>query len=119
VASAGCAWYIERLLSDANVFLDVRANPGNYSPLRGLEIRLPEKSPFFSSHLGINKVAVVRESLRGFPKVAFAGQDWVAAFHAAPSVKPGFYTILSERDYADDLTQVIDHDPRLEGLYYG
>ena len=73
VASAGCAWYIERLLSEANVSMDVRANPGSYSPSRGLEMRLPEQSPFFSAHLGVNKVAVVRDALRRCSKVAFAG----------------------------------------------
>lgn len=44
-------------------------------------------------------------------------QDWVAAFHLAPSVKAGFHTILSERDYTTDLTRIIDHDPRLAGLF--
>jgi len=73
VASAGCNWYIQRLLSDANVSLDVRANPGNYSPSMGLEMRLPERSSVFSAHLGINKVAVVREALRRCSNVAFAG----------------------------------------------
>ena len=73
VASAGCAWYIERLLADANVSFEVRANPGRYSPTNGLEMRLPEPSPFFSAQLGVNKVAVVREALRCSPQVAFAG----------------------------------------------
>lgn len=73
VASAGCAWYIERLLAEAGVSLDVKANPGSYSPERGLEMRLPEKSPFFSADLGVNKVAVVRDALRRSSKVAFAG----------------------------------------------
>jgi 2,3-diketo-5-methylthio-1-phosphopentane phosphatase len=280
VASAGCSWYIECLLLDANVSLDVKANPGSYSLSNGLEMRLPEKSPFFSEHLGVNKVAVVREALRRSSKVAFAGdgrpdlapallvrpemrfakrwlakklveigedfqpfeswqlafracgtpvndfaallsdatvfqlmaspkgnlegirllatalmlngvameicgssrpasgsehlishaldlinpkprlhglqvgvatylvsqlqkhgtdriatlfdatgfwdqirqepfikKNWVAAFHSAPSVKPGFYTILSERDYTEDLIRIIENDPRLKGLY--
>jgi 2-hydroxy-3-keto-5-methylthiopentenyl-1-phosphate phosphatase len=73
VASAGCAWDIERLLADANVSFEVKANPGRYSPSNGLEMRLPEKSPFFSAHLGVNKVAVVREALRRCSRVAFAG----------------------------------------------
>ena len=47
----------------------------------------------------------------------FIREHWVDAFHSAPSVKPNFYTILSERDYADDLTRIIDHDPHLRGLY--
>jgi 2-hydroxy-3-keto-5-methylthiopentenyl-1-phosphate phosphatase len=73
VASAGCAWYIQRLLADANVSLEVQANPGSYSPSRGLEMRLPEPSPFFSAQLGVNKVAVVRDALRRSARVAFAG----------------------------------------------
>jgi len=73
VASAGCAWYIHHLLSDANVSLDVRANPGSYSSSKGLEMHLPDKSPFFSAQLGVNKVAVVREALRHCSQVAFAG----------------------------------------------
>jgi 2,3-diketo-5-methylthio-1-phosphopentane phosphatase len=73
VASAGCDWYIKRLLAEANVSLEVEANPGTYSPSTGLEMRLPEPSPFFSAQLGINKVAVVREALRVSSQVAFAG----------------------------------------------
>jgi 2,3-diketo-5-methylthio-1-phosphopentane phosphatase len=73
VASAGCSWYIERLLSDAKVSLEVRANPGSYSCSAGLAMRLPEPSPFFSAQLGVNKVAVVREALRRSSRVAFAG----------------------------------------------
>ena len=73
VASAGCDWYIRRLLADAGVALEVHANPGTYSPEGGLAMRLPEPSPFFSSQLGVNKVAVVREALRVSDTVAFAG----------------------------------------------
>ncbi len=73
VASAGCDWYIKRLLADANVSLEVHANQGTYSPANGLEMRLPEPSPFFSAQLGINKTAVVREALRVSGRVAFAG----------------------------------------------
>lgn len=47
----------------------------------------------------------------------FIRKDWVAAFSSAPGVKSGFYTILSERDYTEDLTRMIDHDPRLKGLF--
>lgn len=46
----------------------------------------------------------------------FSKADWVAAFRAAPGIKPGFYTVLSERDYTDDLLRIVETDPRLEGL---
>lgn len=73
VASAGCDWYIRRLLAGAGVTLEVHANPGTYAPDVGLAMRLPERSPFFSEQLGVNKVAVVREALRTAGEVAFAG----------------------------------------------
>ncbi len=73
VASAGCDWYIRRLLAQANVSITVHANPGEYFPDKGLLMRLPEGSPFLSPELGVNKVAVVRDALGRYNQVAFAG----------------------------------------------
>ena len=42
VASAGCGWYIERLLGQAGVELDVHANPGAFAPETGLRLALPD-----------------------------------------------------------------------------
>src|SRR5262249_5090575 len=36
VTSAGCRWYIDRLLRAAGVELEVHANPGRFEPGRGL-----------------------------------------------------------------------------------
>ncbi len=73
VASAGCAWYIEKLLSSAGVKLTVYANPGEFSPETGLAMRLPSPSDFLSPELGVNKVAVVRDAMNRSRHVAFAG----------------------------------------------
>ena len=73
VASAGCDWYIKRLLAEQKVSVAVYANPGEYFPDRGLVMRLPPPSPFFSPELGVNKVAVVREAIKHSDRVAFAG----------------------------------------------
>ena len=73
VTSAGCDWYIKRFLKDKGAGLTVYSNPGEFSPEKGLELRLPTGSPFFSPDLGINKVAVVRDALERSPHVAFAG----------------------------------------------
>lgn len=73
VASAGCDWYIKRLLALKGVDIKVYANPGEYFPDKGLLMRLPEPSPFFSAELGVNKLAVVRDALKNFKQVAFAG----------------------------------------------
>lgn len=73
VASAGCGWYIERLLAGQGVALTVYTNPGVFTAEEGLVMRLPEGSPFFSPDIGVDKAAVVREALRTSSRVAFAG----------------------------------------------
>lgn len=73
IASAGCGWYIDRLLDQAGVALEVHANPGEFAPATGLAMRLPTDSPYFSPEFGIDKAAVVRAGLQQGIKVAFAG----------------------------------------------
>jgi 2,3-diketo-5-methylthio-1-phosphopentane phosphatase len=74
IASAGSSWYIDRLLARAGVQrVAVHANPGDIEPGRGLWIRLPEHSPFFSREVGIDKAAIVRDALARADEVAFAG----------------------------------------------
>ncbi len=73
VVSAGGEWYILNLLDAAGVTLEVHANPGPFDPARGLTLRLPEGSPFFSPTHGIDKSAAVRQALTVTDRVAFAG----------------------------------------------
>lgn len=47
----------------------------------------------------------------------FTKVEWIAAFDGAPGIKSGFHTILSERDYTDELTRMIETDPKLSGLF--
>jgi len=82
VASAGCDWYIRRLLARAGVELELHANPGSYIAGRGLRMEMPAGSPFFSPMLGIDKARVVRQQLDLGCTLAFAGDgfpDEVAA----------------------------------------
>jgi 2,3-diketo-5-methylthio-1-phosphopentane phosphatase len=72
VASAGCAWYIGRLLHEAGVALQVHANPGGVVKGR-LVMELPRASPVFSPATGIDKPGVVRLALATHDVVAFAG----------------------------------------------
>ncbi len=72
VASAGCLWYIRRLLEAAGVSLEVHANPGRIEDGH-LAMSLPIDSPFYSPETGIDKSAVVRQSLQSGHPVAFAG----------------------------------------------
>ncbi len=73
VASAGCAWYIKRLLAEAGVSVTLHANPGTFVEGQGLIMRLPEDSPYFKPSTGINKAALMADMLARHPVVAFAG----------------------------------------------
>jgi 2-hydroxy-3-keto-5-methylthiopentenyl-1-phosphate phosphatase len=73
VASAGCGWYIHRLLDKADVDLQVYANPGVFAPETGLVLSLPVDSPYYRHETGIDKCAIVRAALERDPRAAFAG----------------------------------------------
>ena len=76
VTSAGCEWYIHRLLAQASVELEVHSNPGRFVPGRGLQMELPIGSRFFSPTLGVDKARVVRHHLEQGRTVAFAGDGF-------------------------------------------
>jgi 2-hydroxy-3-keto-5-methylthiopentenyl-1-phosphate phosphatase len=76
VTSAGCEWYIRRLLKDAVVDVVVYANPGRFEAGRGLIVEMPIGSPYLSQSLGVDKTAVVRQHLANGRKVAFAGDGF-------------------------------------------
>jgi 2-hydroxy-3-keto-5-methylthiopentenyl-1-phosphate phosphatase len=82
VASAGCDWYIHALLQQRGVDVEVHANPGSFVPGQGLVMTLPTGSPFLSPTHGIDKAAIVGQTLRSGLPVAFAG-DGYPDIHAA------------------------------------
>ena len=83
VASAGCGWYIERVLEAAGVRLEVHSSPGRFSETEGLVMELPTGSRFLSPTHGIDKAAVVRAAREEGRTVAFAGDG----FPDAPAAK--------------------------------
>lgn len=87
IASAGCAWYIDRLLAKVGVSVTVHANPGTFDPNSGLHMTLPQQSPFFSPTTGVNKLEIVKDALRRSERVAFAG-DGRPDFEPALLVSP-------------------------------
>lgn len=72
VVSAGCRWYIDRLLAAAGVQLEVHSNPGRVVDGR-LSMNLDRSSPFFGIENGIDKAAVMRAVVAESDLVAFAG----------------------------------------------
>lgn len=90
VASAGCDWYIRRLLAGRGVNLEVHSNPGRFEDGQGLLLELPTTSPYFSPTHGIDKAAVVSAALRSGRPVAFAGDgypDVAAARLVSPELR--------------------------------
>lgn len=90
IVSAGSSWYIERIFRAAGVSATIHSNPGQIEEGRGLVLRLPKESPFFSPQVGIDKAGVVRDALKRYKKVAFAGDgppDVEPALLVAPSLR--------------------------------
>jgi 2-hydroxy-3-keto-5-methylthiopentenyl-1-phosphate phosphatase len=75
VASAGCGWYIEKLLRHVQPALVVHANPGKFVEGQGLLMSLPYGLQFYSPITGIDKTAIVKAALavEGPKVVAYAG----------------------------------------------
>jgi 2,3-diketo-5-methylthio-1-phosphopentane phosphatase len=101
IVSAGSSWYIERILEAAGISATIHANPGNIAGSRGLVLRLPEESPFFSADAGIDKAAVVRAALERYRTVAFAGDG-------PPDVQPALLVPPSMRFARRYLAQALD-----------
>jgi 2-hydroxy-3-keto-5-methylthiopentenyl-1-phosphate phosphatase len=88
IASAGCGWYIQRLLASQRIACHdgstgpappgftgavLHTNPGHPAPDGSLVLEAPTKSPFYTPATGIDKEAVVRSALGTGKPVAFAG----------------------------------------------
>ena len=82
VASAGCRWYIDRLLGEAGVEIEVHGNPGRFVAGSGLQMAMPHDSPYYSPTHGINKLGIVQHFIEAGLEVAFAGDGF-------PDAAPG------------------------------
>lgn len=76
VTSAGCDWYIRRLLGGSGVKIEVHSNPGRFEPGQGLLMEMPVGSPYLSTTLGVNKSEIVRRMLAQGRTVAFVGDGF-------------------------------------------
>lgn len=73
VVSAGCRWYIDRLLAERGIELGVIANPGELLPGGGLVMRQPTGAPYHAVATGVDKAFVVATLQAAGIDVAFAG----------------------------------------------
>jgi 2-hydroxy-3-keto-5-methylthiopentenyl-1-phosphate phosphatase len=76
ITSAGCDWYIRRLLAAAGIEVEIHANPGRFEAGKGLMMEMPTESAFWSPTLGVDKALVVRRYLVDGRTVAFAGDGF-------------------------------------------
>ncbi|HYP06294.1 MAG TPA: MtnX-like HAD-IB family phosphatase [Bryobacteraceae bacterium] len=81
IVSAGCSWYIERILLASGVRAAVHSNPGQIAAGKGLVMELATHAEFFDPDVGVDKSAVVEDALTRYERVAFAGDG-------PPDVKP-------------------------------
>ncbi len=75
IASAGCGWYIERLLARMGLRIKVHAAPGEFAPATGLVMTPDVADPYHHPQTGIDKALVVRDALARDPLVAYAGDS--------------------------------------------
>jgi 2,3-diketo-5-methylthio-1-phosphopentane phosphatase len=101
VVSAGCEWYIRRILADAGIDLEVHASPGRYAEEGPLLMEEPLGSPFYCPETGIDKAAAVRFHQQRGAVVAYAGDGFTDA-PAALLVEPEY------RFARADLAAVLD-----------
>jgi glycerol-1-phosphate dehydrogenase [NAD(P)+] len=47
----------------------------------------------------------------------FCKAEWLDAVRRAPTIKEGFFTVLSLRDVLPEVERIIDDDPRLAGCF--
>jgi 2-hydroxy-3-keto-5-methylthiopentenyl-1-phosphate phosphatase len=102
VASAGCDWYIRKLLVEAGVAIEAHSNPGLIEDDR-LVMKLPTGSDFYSEETGIDKVAVVFHAMARARTVAFAGDgrtDLAPSLLVPPSLR------FARGVLAEELTQL-------------
>jgi 2-hydroxy-3-keto-5-methylthiopentenyl-1-phosphate phosphatase len=103
VASAGCEWYIRRLLAGLEGRVEVHSNPGRFEAGRGLLMELPTRSPYYCGKIGIDKAAIVRKAIEAGRTVAFAG-DGFPDLDAALLVPPE--RRFARGDLADSLREL-------------
>lgn len=102
VVSAGCQWYIDRLLAQVRCELPVITNPGAIEAGR-LVMRRPNSSPFRCEENGIDKRAVVEQLVKAGTRVAYCGDGYTDL--------PAAKLIDEQHRYArSDLAEALDEE---------
>lgn len=76
ICSAGCDYYIERILGEyiKKYKITLVTNHGTYNPKQGLKMEpLPQTSPYYDKNVGISKAGLVKKIKEEGYEVIFAG----------------------------------------------
>lgn len=104
----------EHLISSA---LDQSSQrPGLYGPQVGMATYLTAHRQAQRVH-DVGKVIDQTGFIEGIRSDPFSCAEWLEAVHIVTSIKPGFYTILSERNCTQESEPLIDADPLIHGCF--
>ncbi len=84
--------------------------------LHGLQVGVAAYLVSRLQGVGHDTIARLLDETRFWDSAAgagFRGEEWLEAVRRAPGMKPGFYTVLSERDWLPQVRDLLDSDPRL------
>ncbi|MBF0275693.1 MAG: HAD-IB family phosphatase [Nitrospinae bacterium] len=87
VASAGCDWYVRKILLQNGLKLELHTNHGIYSEKGGLHLTKPYDSPFYDENVGISKEKITQHYLCQCEEVVYAG-DGKPDLNALLQIKP-------------------------------
>lgn len=122
IASAGCEYYIERLLFRAGIKAAIHANPGSFIPGKGLVMTRERTSPFYSAETGIDKAAIVKSYLDRGCDTAFAGDgrpDLAPALLVPPERRFARGWLADELEKRQEPFVKFERWPEIEGYLCG
>jgi glycerol-1-phosphate dehydrogenase [NAD(P)+] len=88
--------------------------------LHGLQVGTATYLAAHLQGLRADEVGQVLDQTRfwdGIRSDPFSRAEWLDAVQVAPSMKPNFYTVLSERNCVPEVQNLIDSDPFLKGCF--
>lgn len=88
--------------------------------LHGLQVGVASYLVSLLQEQNTERIAAVFDATGFWDAIAsdpFSRAEWLAAVRAAPSVKDGFYTVLSGRDVLPEVERLLTHDPRLSRCF--
>lgn len=84
--------------------------------LHGLQVGVATYLVSILQGVSTDRIAALFDATGFWDAIAddpFSRSEWLTAVRAAPSIKPGYYTILSSRDVLPEVERLLSDDPRL------